>query len=83
MNEFLFLASPVLTFALLAALQYGLEAWARRIRATPRRATKGLTPAERDIRRAALHLHDARARAIADLGTEWVLHPNYKPRARK
>lgn len=83
MNDFLFLASPVLVFALVTALQYGLEIWARRIRLARSQATKGLTQAERDRRRSALHLDLAREKAIADLGTDWVLHPQYKHGVRR
>lgn len=78
MNDFLFLASPVLVFALVTALQYGLEAGARRTRLARSQATKGLTPGERAQRRAAAHLDRERVRAIADLGTDWVLHRDYK-----
>ena len=86
-DDLLFLVSPVIVFAIAAALEYAFTAWTRRahrIRAarTPgSRVTRGLSDSDRALRQAALHLDRERERAIADLGTDWVLHPEHKREA--
>lgn len=84
LDDFLFLMAPVAVFAIAALLECAFSAWTRRanrIRAanTPgSRVTRGLSDSDRALRQAALHLDRERERAIADLGTDWVLHPDHK-----
>lgn len=55
----------------------------RRARNAPRsQATRGLSHSERWRRSAALHLEKQRQKSIEALGKDWVLHPEYKRRAK-
>lgn len=74
-NPILFLTIPFFVAALVALATYYLQRWAAAIRRGRGCATRGLTRAERDQRRAALHLDAQRDRAIAELGEDWLLHP--------
>lgn len=76
-NPILFLTIPFFVAALVALATYYLQRWAAAIRRARARgcATRGLSKAQRDQRRAALHLASQRERAIEDLGEDWLLHP--------
>lgn len=45
-------------------------------------ATRGLSHAERQRRLSALHLDTERRKAIEAMGRDWVLHPEYRGRAK-
>lgn len=75
MNLILFWVAIPAAFLLLALAHAGLAAWGASIRRDRGQATPGLTPLERLQRQNALHLARERERALAELGTDWVLHP--------
>lgn len=69
--------------AALLLLKDWIAAKARQRRAMRRsQAHRGLSYAERRRRLSALHLDRERARAIESLGTDWVLHPEYRGRGK-